>query len=65
MTVQLEACYLETENKATSLQKENNQLKEQLQNREKEINELNKEIAFLREELALRLVISQVLVMNG
>ena len=58
MNVQLEACYLEAENKAFSLQKENSQLKEQLQNREKEINELSKEIAFLREELALRLVVS-------
>lgn len=52
----MEACYLEAENKAFGLQKENSQLKEQLQNREKEINELSKEIAFLREELALRLV---------
>ena len=52
--VQLEACLLESQNKAFYLQKEVGLLREQLQERERGMEELNKEIASLKEELAIR-----------
>ena len=52
--VQLEAYLLESQNKAFYLQKEVGLLREQLQEREKSMEELNKELAALKEELAMR-----------
>ena len=51
---QLEACYLESQNKASKLQKELLHVREQLQSREREIQELNKELATVKEELMIR-----------
>lgn len=56
---QLEACYLESQNKISRLQKEVLHLTEQLQNRDKEILNLNKELAALKEELTMRSVRSK------
>ena len=53
-SMQLEACLLESQNKAFYLQKEVNQLKEQLRDRERDMEELNKEVAALKDELAMR-----------
>ena len=53
---QLEACYLESQNKAFRLQKELLLVREQLQRREREIQELTKELAAVKEELIIRYV---------
>ena len=51
---QLEACYLESQNKASKLQKELLHVREQLVSREREVQELNKELASVKEELMMR-----------
>jgi hypothetical protein len=51
---QLEACYLESQNKASRLHKELLLVREQLQSREREIQELTKELATVKEELMMR-----------
>ncbi len=53
---QLEACYLESQNKASRLHKELLLVREQLQSREREIQELTKELATVKEELMMRYV---------
>ena len=53
---QLEACYLESQNKASRLQKELLLVREQLQSREREIQELTKELVTVKEELMMRCV---------
>lgn len=53
---QLEACYLESQNKASKLQKELLVVREQLASREREVEELTKELATVREELMIRYV---------
>ena len=53
---QLETCYLESQNKASKLHKELLSVREQLQSREREIQELTKELATVKEELMIRYV---------
>ena len=53
---QLEACYLESQNRASRLQKELLLVREQLQSREREIQELTKELVTVKEELMMRYV---------